>query len=103
MTMAGSPQKEAYFEARTAQIKLQTEREQEQMGYDTIIVKLSAVMSCSKSMMKVAYNLGIITKGMQGTEFEEDAKKQASDMWDLAKKMQEELDEMASQPAPKRA
>jgi hypothetical protein len=24
-------------------------------------------------------------------------------MWDLAKKMQEELDEMASQPAPKRA
>jgi hypothetical protein len=50
----GSPQKEAYFEARTAQIKLQTEQEQEQMGYDTIKVKLSAVMSCSESMAKVA-------------------------------------------------
>jgi hypothetical protein len=71
------------------------------MGYDTIKVKLSAVMSCSESMVKVASNLGVITKGVQGTEFEEDAKKQASDMWDLAKKMQEELVEMASQPAPK--
>jgi hypothetical protein len=40
---------------------------------------------------------------VQGTEFEEDAKKQGSDMWDLAKKMQDELVEMTSQPAPKRA